>query len=291
MPRKSPDPAVSVDQAIKELLQIRPPDTLAFLLPEVVAARGRPVSWQFHNVQVRKKDLSRKGYVMDLNIEFHFDSGPGLLLILAEHWSTARSMDLLRTAQYFLDLKGRFPEHEIVPVALITEIDDHEVPDRLVARALDEEILSFRTHVVQLSRTRAEAWVDVSNLVAQTFLMAMSGALPRLQRLHRVIRYFQTHDEPETQLLFPLLTQVGRFTNEENNMTYKYLTQLPKPKFMVMLEEDAKAAGLEQGIVQGMEKGKLASKLEDARKLVEHGVSWEIITSATGMRPEDLEAK
>lgn len=290
MPRKLPDPAVSVDQAIKELLQIRPPDTLAFLLPEVVTARGQPVSWQFHNVQVRKKDLSRKGYVMDLNIEFRFASGPGLLLILAEHWSTARSMDLLRTAQYFLDLKGRFPEHEIVPVALITEIDDHEVPDRLVARALGEDILSFRTHVVQLSRTDAGAWADVGNLVAQTLLMAMGGALSRLERLHRVIRFFQAHDEPETQLLFPLLTQVGRFNDEENNMTYKYLTQLPKPKFMVMLEEDAKAAGMAAGREQGLEQGKLASKLEDARKLVEHGVSWEIITSATGVKPEDLEA-
>jgi predicted transposase YdaD len=112
-----------------------------------------------------------------------------------------------------------------------------------------------------------------------------------------------------------LLTQVGRFTDEENNMTYKYLTQLPKPKFMEMLEEDAKAAGLAaglavgkatglaegkaegkaegraEGIEQGIAEGIRAKALEDARKLVEHGVSWEIITSATGVKPEDLEAK
>ena len=46
-----------------------------------------------------------------------------------------------------------------------------------------------------------------------------------------------------------------------------------------------------RGEARGIEKGRLASKLEDARKLVEHGVSWEIITSATGVKPEDLEAK
>ncbi len=41
----------------------------------------------------------------------------------------------------------------------------------------------------------------------------------------------------------------------------------------------------------GIEKGMNIKAIEDARKLVEHGVSWEIITSATGVKPEDLEAK
>jgi len=42
------------------------------------------------------------------------------------------------------------------------------------------------------------------------------------------------------------------------------------------------------GREEGREEGRRASKLEDARKLVEHGVEWEIITSATGVRPENL---
>jgi predicted transposase YdaD len=90
-------------------------------------------------------------------------------------------------------------------------------------------------------------------------------------------------------------------------MAYEYLTKLPKPQFMVRFEQEAKAAGMaagfEQGIKEGIEKGIergieqgiaagiQAKALENARKLVEHGVSWEIITSATGVKPEDLEAK
>ena len=68
------------------------------------------------------------------------------------------------------------------------------------------------------------------------------------------------------------------------HLFFPLLSQLPKSKFMEMLEEDAKAAGLAEGIA----KGKLASKLEYARKLVEHGVSWEIITSASGIKPGDI---
>lgn len=270
---------------------MRPADTLEFLLPDVIEARGRPRSWLLHNVQVRKKDLRRKGYVMDLNIEYAFEEGAPLLLVLVEHWSTARSIDLLRTAQYYLDLMSRFPGMEIVPVALITEIEDREVADGFTSRALGLPVMSFQTRVVQLSRTHAERWADASNLVAQTFLMAMKGTLSREILLDGVIRFFLACDEKETELLFPLLIQVGKFTEEEHAMTYKYLTKLPKPLFMEWLERDAKAAGIAEGIEQGIERGLRASKLEDARKLVEHGVSWEIITSATGMKPEDLTAE
>ena len=44
----------------------------------------------------------------------------------------------------------------------------------------------------------------------------------------------------------------------------------------------------EQILQSGIEQGARAKALEDARKLVEHGVSWEIMTSATGIKPEDL---
>lgn len=273
---------------------MRPVDTLEFLLPDVVAARGCPRSSRFHNVQVRKRDLTRKGYVMDLNIEYAFAEGPPLLLVLVEHWSTARSLDLVRTAQYYLDLTGRFPDAEIVPVALITEIEDHAVDDGFTCRALGNLVLSFQTRVVQLSRTQAETWANAGNLVAQTLLMAMGGALSRSARLDGVIRFFLGCDEAETELLFPLLTQVGRFTDEEQAMTYKYLTQLPKPKFMEMLEQDAIERGLQRGMQQGIQQGMeqmRRSKLEDARKLAEHGVSWETITSATGVKQEDLVAE
>jgi hypothetical protein len=289
MPRKAPDPTISVDQAIKELLQIRPADTLAFLLPQVVAQRGPPCSWQFHNVQVRKKDLVRKGLVMDLNIEYRFPEGHPLLMVLVEHWSTARSVDLLRTAQYFLDLSGRFPHHEVVPVALVTEIDAAPIVDHIVRSALGREVLRFATYVVQLSQTQAQTWSRAGNLVAATLLTAMDGTLSRAQKLEATIHFFMNHDAEETKRLFPLISEVGKFTPEEHAMTYKYLSQLPKPLFMTMIEDHAKAEGMEKGLEEGLEQGIRASKLEDARRMREHGIAWDVVTDITGLRPEDLD--
>lgn len=284
MPRKVPDPKVSVDQAVKELLQLHPDDTLAFLLPEVVSARGQPTNWRFHNVQVRKKDLTRKGLVMDLNIEYVFREGPPLLLVLVEHWSEARSIDLVRTAQYYLDLVARFQEHEIIPVALVTEIPDHTIADGFTRCALGREVLRFWTRIVQLSKTQSQDWAHARNLVASTLLMAMGGTLSRQERLVAVIDFFLRHDEDETRLLFPLLTQVGRFTDEEHAMTIKHLTRLPKPLFMTMMEEQAMSKGREAGLEQGIR----ASKLEDARKMLARGCDWDFITDITGITASDL---
>lgn len=318
MPRKLASPSVSVDQAIKELLQLHPDDTLAFLLPEVPAQRGAPTLWRFHNVHVRKKDLLRKGLVMDLNIEYHFQEGAPLLLVLVEHWSTARSVDLVRTAQYYLDLASRFPDHEIVPVALITEIDASPVPDGFSKMALGTEVIRFVTRVVQLSQTQAQDWVNARNLVASALLMAMGGTLSRPEKLRATIDYFLRHDENETRLLFPLISEVGKLNTEEHAMTIKYLTQLPKPLFMTMLEEQAIASGmakgmakglergleqglergieqgieqgLAKGLQQGLEQGIQTSKRDDARKMREHGISWDVITDITGLKPEDLQS-
>lgn len=258
---------------------------------------------------------------MDLNIEYGFPQGEPMLLVLVEHWSTARSVDLIRTAQYYLDLASRFPKHEIVPIALVTDSGSASVRDTFVKSALGDEVLRFKTRVVQLSQMQAEEWATACNLVAATTLMAMGGTLPRLQRLLRVIEFFQQHpDDDETRLLFPLLVQLGNFSPVEHKMTIKYLTKLPKPQFMIDMEEMAKAEGLdrglqegierglvqgiergierglvqglekgiEKGIEQGIEQGALQARREDARKMLEHGIAWTIITDVTGLAPSDI---
>lgn len=46
----------------------------------------------------------------------------------------------------------------------------------------------------------------------------------------------------------------------------------------------------QEGRAEGELLGKRATKLEDARKMLDHGISWEIITDVTGIKPEDLQA-
>ncbi len=48
--------------------------------------------------------------------------------------------------------------------------------------------------------------------------------------------------------------------------------------------------GRVEGEIKGKAEGLHEAKLQDAHKLREHGIPWEVITDVTGLRPEDLEA-
>lgn len=45
-----------------------------------------------------------------------------------------------------------------------------------------------------------------------------------------------------------------------------------------------------EGLVRGRAEGHLEADLENARKMRNHGISWDIVTDVTGIKPEDLKA-
>jgi len=209
-------PHLSIDQGIKELLQLRPRDAFAFLLPDVHAHRGEPDGWEFLATQVRKKDLRGKGFVMDLTIRYRFTEGASLLLVLVEHWALAQSVDLIRTAHYYLDLMERFPGESIIPVAFITESASHEVLDRIVGQDHEREYLRFQTRVIQLAQEDAAHWAKTRNLVAGTLLLAMRGIGKGIEGLRSYADVFQAGgSDQEIALLFPLFAAIGRLDEEE----------------------------------------------------------------------------
>lgn len=54
-------------------------------------------------------------------------------------------------------------------------------------------------------------------------------------------------------------------------------------------EEQILSRGVEKGRQEGRQEGLRASKLEDARKMREHGIAWSVVTDVTGIVPADLE--
>jgi predicted transposase YdaD len=66
------------------------------------------------------------------------------------------------------------------------------------------------------------------------------------------------------------------------------LAALNQPEYREagMLIEYVKNEGRAEGKAEGMR----AKALEDARKMREHGIAWDIVTDVTGLKPEDLEA-
>ena len=160
-----------------------------------------------------------------------------------------------------------------------------------------EDFLRFHTRVVQLATEDCERWAHASNLVAATQMMAMSGALDRGHKLLLALDAFRREaSDHEVKLLFPLMVELGRLSETEEETAMSYLATAPKPRLLVKMEQRAIEQGLAKGLEQGREQGREEGReegarqkaLEDARRLQDHGIAWAIITDVTGIRPEDL---
>jgi flagellar biosynthesis/type III secretory pathway protein FliH len=67
------------------------------------------------------------------------------------------------------------------------------------------------------------------------------------------------------------------------------LKEREMPEIIDWWRQEGIEIGMEKGRTQGMEEGIRTSNLENARKMREHGIAWEIVTDVTGIKPEDLE--
>ncbi|HQF54964.1 MAG TPA: hypothetical protein PK208_07605 [Fibrobacteria bacterium] len=278
--RRPTSPDISLDQAIKDLLTRYPVDAWRFLLPDLARKLGDPVSWETMRSETRKHDLKRKGYVMDLPIRYTFAGGRAVVaVVLIEHWATAKSVNLHRTAHYVLDLMEREPQTPVVPVALVTDLDPGEIPTGLCLPDLGggDPVLAFRHRVQVVAHADLTTWRRRSNVVATVMTLAMGGKISKADKAWTAFLDLEKLvDAEEVMRLSPLVFRVGKLDEEQREVIMATKTKLPEPKFFQQLREDGKS------------EGERTKALESARKLLEHGIAWDIITDSTGVKPADL---
>jgi predicted transposase YdaD len=234
------------------------------------------------------------------------------LCLLLEHKSSSRQPPHLQLLQYMLGLwqhqwekdgklhpvlpllfhQGRRPLRLKPMASAISHLPDWLVPHTplftprladLAAIGYPEIPRRFPEPELQLDLT-AMKWV-VDRLPA-TCLAEAFVRLPRkteLKELDALITYIGEKRAPGTEGP-PLLTPQEILTMSEGRPK--------KEKAMMMsLFDILRAEGVEQGMEKGrnagLSEGAQTAKLEDARKMKEHGIAAEVIAEITGLGPTD----
>lgn len=272
---------ISLDQAIKDLISDFPADAWRFLLPDMAEKYGDPISWEVLRSETRKTDYRKKGFVMDVPILYTFEGGESVtMVVLFEHWSTSKSVDILRTARYVLDLMVRFPGHHIIPVAVVTDSEPGPVPERI---QLDdpmgkEPVLAFCHRVHKTAEEDLGNWRGKANVIAGGLFTLLKGELSKTEKASLGMDCLEKAGltvEDEAKIA-TLMLRVGKLTEEEEREVMATRIKLPEAKIFTELR------------AEGMAFGERAKAIATAQKLLEHGVSWDIITDSTGIRPADL---
>jgi hypothetical protein len=287
-------PPFSHDQAVKNLLKHYPFDALEFLAPDIWNARGRPSSVEVVDAAVAKDDAAEPGpgQAMDLALRFEYPEAPGLLVVLVEHWSSADKLDLLRTARYYLDLCRRFPTDEVLPIALVDDDRPRSLENTVLRGAYGYPYLIFETRLVQIPAVEIQAYRNTCNRVALSFLPNMHGSHGVESVLDVALAFLRAGDPDGVRLLFAFWVVEGRLNVEQQRELNKRLKERDMPEIIDWWRQEGIEIGIEKGrtagVEEGLEKGIRATKLEDARKMLDRGYSWDAITDITGIRPEGL---
>jgi predicted transposase/invertase (TIGR01784 family) len=161
-----------------------------------------------------------------------------------------------------------------------------DLPDRL--RPFLPE---FRFLLLDLAREPIETLRDRFQSRSVRLAIELMRAIFTASEVARLLERLAPDDGPaDRDLAYRFLRVVLRYIFKRSDVGHREalsLTLHPETRELTMtLEEQI----LLRGEARGIEKGARLRALEDARKFLEHGVSWEIITSATGITPADLEA-
>lgn len=315
--------AFSHDQAVKNLLKAYPAEALEFLAEDVVVAHGPSTDCEFLDTAVAKDDVAEPGpgQAMDLAIRYAFADGKSVVIVLVEHWSDAGKLDLLRTARYYLDLCRRFPDDEILPIALVDDVRPRELVDTIERGALGRAFFQFSTRIVQVPAMDLERFRTTCNRVALSFSPNMGGSFDRVEQvIHVALEFKRQLDLDGFRKFFAFWVVEGKLDINDQRRFDSRFKEMEMPEIIQWWIQEGLQEGRAKGLLQGLEEGRheglqagrqeglqagrqegrqegreegreegaRTRALQDARKMLEHGIAWAIVTDVTGVVPEDL---
>jgi hypothetical protein len=257
---------VSEDRGFKELFTAYPFETVEVFVPELLAQRGRPASVEAIQQETPLPDLGDPSRFLDVALRCTWADGYTAIIVLVEHWSEARKVDLDRVLWYYAALRLKHPGTEVVPVVLVTDRSVREVPDRLVSAPLRRPMLDFRVQVVRIGPADLPR---LRSLQAQNRVAAMLQALAIANAMDAALASVQAlvaspGPLDDIRRFLPLALRLAKLSDDDEPRFRRRMREDPT---MGNLLDDIKTEGRAEGRAEGAR-----ATVAAIRRLVTKGV-------------------
>jgi len=247
---------VTEDRGLKELFTAYPYETLEVFVPELLAERGRPTCIEALQQEHPLPNLGEPSRFLDVALHCTWTDGFQAVILLVEHWSEARRVDLDRVLWYFAALRLKHPTAEVFPIILVTDRSAREVPNRLESMVGGKVILVFTVRVIRITEADLPRLRSLQNRVA-AMLMALA-IQDAVEAALAVVIAMQKAPGPLDDLrrFLPLAQKLARMRDSDET---RFRHRLREEPTMGNMLDDIKA--------EGEAKGKIA----EIRRLVTKG--------------------
>jgi hypothetical protein len=250
---------------------------LEVFVPELLAQRGRPVSISAVRQESPLPDLGEPSRFLDVALLCTWTDGFQAMILLIEHWSEARKVDLARVLWYYAALRLKHPGAEVFPLVLVTDRSAREVPSRLASSIAGQQILDFAVRVIRIGPSDLPRLRSLQNRVA-AMLMALA-IQDAVEAALAVMMAMQAAPGPLDDLrrFLPLAQKLARMQDSDEPRFRRRLRE--EPTMGNMLDElvnDAKVAEIRRLVA----KGRLT--VDAARAEIEELIATQAIPEAIG---------
>jgi hypothetical protein len=181
---------ISEDRGFKALFASYPRETIEVFVPELLAERGQPTTVEMLRQESLRPELAEPSRFLDIAVLAGWSDGSQAVVLLVEHWSEARTVDLRRVLWYVADLALSHPHAAMVPVVLVTDPRAHAVPDRLEMNVVGITTVALRVRISRVSSTELPRLRSLQNRVAALLLTlaitdAAEAVLAMLEQMAR----------------------------------------------------------------------------------------------------------
>ncbi|GDY13492.1 hypothetical protein LBMAG53_23700 [Planctomycetota bacterium] len=260
------------DRGFKELFTEYPQETLEVFVPELLAKYGRPAKITVISQELPVPDLSEPSRFLDVALECAWNDGRTAIIVLIEHWSEGRRVDLDRVHLYFAALRcrNRKPKAEVFPIVLVTDASAKEIEDTLTVDLLDERILTFKVRIYRVTAEQLPRLRAMQNRVAQllSLLATMNAVDDLVQVLLAMHRAPGPVDDLSRFLSFAQL--LAKLPPEQEAAFHRRLRQEPA---MYTVFDEVKDEGRAEGRAEGEAKGRAEGRAEGLIALIRHRVA------------------
>lgn len=239
----------------------------------------------------------------DLVFTCPMSEGPALVALLLEHKSWAPRHPHLQLLRYMLGIwdrseKAGEPLLPVIPVVVYQGQGEWKVRELAesfpgYSERLRPFLPEFRFLLLDLAREPLVPLRGRFGIPSVRTSIELMRVIFTPSEVRAFLERLRPEDGPlDKDLAYRFLRVVMRYIFKRSDTNVRealsYALHPSTREVTVTWEEQLLQQGEQLGLSKGIERGLRAKAIEGARKLAEHGVSWEIITSATGMKPEDL---
>jgi len=250
MPGMTDHDDVSEDRGLKELFTAYPYETVEVFVPELIAQRGRPTSVEAVQQELPLPDLGDPSRFLDVALRCTWADGSQTLIVLVEHWSQARKVDLDRVLWYVAGLRLRHAGAEVIPVVLVTDPGTQTVPDRLESAPLGRPVLDFRVQVVRIGPSDLPRLRSLQNRVA-AMMQALALRQDAVEAAMAVLASMLAAPGPIDDLrrFLPLALKLVKMSDADEARFRRRLREEPT---MGNILDEIKAEGEARGEARGL---------------------------------------